>query len=819
MIHDFEKEIILNLLKNDNPYLYLGAGFSYGSKNSAGNIIPDGKKLKEIILETIKNKDIEIYEEERNNELSTVCQALKDLDEDLYLNTIIESLSNYSPLEYHHFLNDYRWNSIFSVNIDDIVEKVYERDRLQIFVTKSNKENVIEKKQKLFKLHGCVNHPEEGIVFSRKEYLYSMTNSNDFRLLKLITALNSNGFFVIGTEMKEDDLDYFKTIYEKSGDDLMGHKIVFINPYPTKGFKKFIEKHNNFVLINCDTKEFLTFVHNNTAVLQKEYYTFKSIQKRYELYTLELLKEKFGVLEVSPYKTKLYFGNSPTWQDLFNAFIIRHNHIAEIEKNLINNEGKRIFVIYGALYSGKTSFLMRLFFDISSLHNALCLYNISDDFSVSSIKNVIKSIPESSDIKKIYLFYDDFGENYTEFQKALDIDHRVILVVTSYELIHKRKKYALDNELTLSIPLRNYLHEQDIITIKEKFAEKGLEGDLLGKGIQEWKKRISLNENIVSALYNLTQGVNFQKRFIEIIKNDEKFQIEDNYKLIVIAALCYKLGIPHIRPEMLSEEGLILTRKMLNECCDYLTTTTTGAIKIKSLFIADAILSNKTIKKDLLHYIVNICISIAENIQERGMNYHKKVYEYLTKYKYLKFLNFTDSDISSLYEKLQIYYKDKSYYWLQVGLVEQAEYEFEYALTHFKSAAVINPNSYGIIHATARNYCKQAQYISNKTQANEYFLQGEKLFLELIQNKDYESSKSYAIHSLICETIHYYKMNNIKFPKEKILLYKKLLYGAMKKDGQDEIMITLNDKFSKFLNSTLENDFELYQSYENNLDY
>ena len=89
MIHDFEKEIILNLLKNDNPYLYLGAGFSYGSKNSAGNIIPDGKKLKEIILETIKNKDIEIYEEERNNELSTVCQALKDLDEDLYLNTII----------------------------------------------------------------------------------------------------------------------------------------------------------------------------------------------------------------------------------------------------------------------------------------------------------------------------------------------------------------------------------------------------------------------------------------------------------------------------------------------------------------------------------------------------------------------------------------------------------------------------------------------------------------------------------------------------------------------------------------------------------
>ena len=42
----------------------------------------------------------------------------------------------------------------------------------------------------------------------------------------------------------------------------------------------------------------------------------------------------------------------------------------------------------------------------------------------------------------------------------------------------------------------------------------------------------------------------------------------------------------------------------------------------------------------------------------------------------------------------------------------------------------------------------------------------------------YVSSKSYAIHSLICETIHFYRIFNISFPKDKRLNYKKLLFEA-----------------------------------------
>ncbi len=820
MLNDNEKDLIINILKNDNPYLYLGAGFSYGAKNKDDVKIPDGQKMKEIVLQAIRSKDEDIFEEEKSHDLPTVCQALKDLDVDFYLTTIIESLTGFFPLEYHAYITDYKWNSIFTVNIDDIVEQVYKENSLQVFVKKANKDNVVEKKQKLFKLHGCVRHREDGIVFSRKEYIDAMTSSSDFRLLKLVTALSSNSFFVVGTEMKEDELEYFKSIYEKSGDELMGHKVVFINPSPAKTFRNFIRKHDNFSLIECTAEEFLSFVHGNISDLRKGYYSFKNIQKRYGLCSLAVIREKTSQKnETSSYKTKLYFGEAPVWNDLFYDFIIGYSQIFETEQNLITNDKKRIFVIHGALYSGKTSFLMKLFFDISAAKNTLCLYNTGAEFSVSYIKGLLQSVTDN-DIEKIYLFCDDAGENYTEFKKALDLDPRIIIVATSYELIHQRKRYALDNDLTTFIPLNNHLTEQDILVIKEKLSEKGLEGELIGKDVFEWKKRISLNENIVSALYNVTHGLDFQRRFSQIIGSDEKILHETNYKLIVIAAMCYKLGIPHIRPEMLIEEHITVTRQLTDEYCDYLTTTESGAIKIKSLFIADAILANNKDKDNLKSFIVNICISIASNVQEHGMNYHKKVYEYLTKYKYLKILQLSNNDINSIYDQLQKFYADKSYYWLQVGLVEQDEQEFDYALMHFKSARTINPHSYGIIHAIARNYCKQAQNLSNKVQSKEYFAQGEQMFLELIENKDYASSKSYAIHSLICETIHYYQMYNMQFPKEKISLYKKLLSEAMKKDGLDEIMISLNEKFSKFLNSSLQKDRDVfYNEYENNLDY
>ena len=517
--------------------------------------------------------------------------------------------------------------------------------------------------------------------------------------------------------------------------------------------------------------------------------------------------------------SKIYFVNEHICNDLFFDFIIEYSGILEA-KNIIHSSKKRVVIFYGPLYSGKTSLLMKLYFELSRNREFLCLYNTADDFSLDRIKYLIQRIPDNINIKKIYLFYDDVGEDYSEFEKVLQLDSRIILVGTAYELIHRRKKYALDNIDSELIAVKNSLTDNDISLIKEKFDEKGLAGELIQKDVPEWEKIINKTENIVSALYKITESLVFRERFEEIITSSGNFKEHKYYKILLIAAMCYKVGIPYIRSEMLAVDNIYITKKLVEDCCDYLTITENNAIKIKSSFIADAILKISDLHSDMKKFVINICTSISSDIKERGMSYHKKVYEYLTKFRYLKtILCFSNNDIIEIYNELKKYYSEMSYYWLQLGLVEQNENEFEYALRHFKSANKINPRSYGILHALARNYCKEAQYIDSKVQSRHCFEEGTKKLLELIENDLYLSSKSYAVHSLIYETIHYYTESHLQFPNDKILFYKKLLKEAMEKDNYDDMMVQLDKKFTDFCKCKLKDNDINYIEYENNLDY
>lgn len=820
MLGTDDKEYVKDILVNDDPFLYLGAGFSYGAKNKDGKTIPCADELKTIVLAEINQRDPKSYKEFENKSLPDVCQGLKDLDEGRYIEVITNALKGFEPLNFHHYITDYKWQNIFTVDIDDLVEKVFKKQgqKIQVFYKSDNSDKKNSKAQCLFKLHGCANHPENGIVFARSEYFESIANSTDFRLLQLTCAFNSNCFFVIGTEMREADIEYFKEIYKKSGSSLVKFPVVFVNPKPSRSFENMVKKDKRFKLLRCTAEDFLNFLHEECNTFTKTYYTFKSLQKRNKLLTIETLKE--GVRdEESTYMSKLYFGNAPVWNDLFFDFIIEHSGIIEA-KNIIHSSKKRVIIFYGSLYSGKTSLLMRLYSELSRNREFLCLYNAADELSLDRIRHLMKNVSNDTNIEKIYLFYDDVGEDYSEFEKVLQLDSRIILVGTSYELIHRRKKYALDTVDSELIAIKNDLADDDIGLIKEKFDEKGLSGELIQKDVLEWEKIINKTENIVSALYKITESLTFRERFEEIITSSGNFKEHKYYKILLIAAMCYKVGIPYIRSEMLAADNIYITKKLVEDCCDYLTITENNAIKIKSSFIADAILKIPDLHSDMKKSVINICISISSNIKERGMSYHKKVYEYLTKFRYLKnILCFSNNDIIEIYSELKKYYSEMSYYWLQLGLVEQNENEFKYALRHFRSANKINPRSYGILHALARNYCKEAQCIDSKVQSRHCFEEGTKKLLELIENDLYLSSKSYAVHSLIYETIHYYTESHLQFPNDKILFYKELLKEAMEKDNYDDMMVQLDKKFTDFCKCKLKDNDINYIEYENNLDY
>lgn len=817
---DSEKKLIIDILENHNPYLYLGAGFSRGALNNDGIGIPLGDELKKRILTRISCEDEELTNEISNKSLPEICQELKDLDETIYINTIIEALKGYRPTEKQSYITEYSWHSIFTVNIDDLVEQVYENKNkpLQIFVGKKHSERIKESEQKLFKLHGSVRNPGAGIVFSTSEYSDLISDLQDFNLKNLIIAFESNDFFVVGTELIEREIEYFISIYKKRNTDLIQYNVIFINPYPSTSLRRKIQKNPNFRLIEISSDEFFEFIHNIKNYIKKNYYDFKSLVKRCNFRTYEQIKEEFYNNENKPsYDTALYFGSEPEWEDLLYGYIINYSGISKFYKSIIDSSS-RINILYGPLYSGKSSALKQIFYLLSTNSDYLCLFSFDNCINIDNIRKIIKNLTKT--VNKIFLFYDDIGEYYSLFSDLLEIDDRLIIIGTASLMIHNRKRYSLlaDNN-TNEFAIQENLDIDDIELIRQKFIEKGLAGEHILKTEKEWRNIINVNESIVTAMYAVTQSRKFQSYYDQIFI-EEKITEQSKYKLLLICSFCYILNIPYIKQYMLSQLNLPFVKDELQKFGDYIKIMQDGSIRIRTKYIADSIFSLSDNKELIVDLIIKICISISSLIKNSGRDYNKNVYEYLTKYKYLsKILHLSNTQIQEIYKKIQSYYTDISYFWLQLGISEQHGGNYNYALQHFKTALSINPNSYGVKHAIARNYCKQALELDSNAQARETFEIGKKQFIELISLKEFTRSKSYSIHSLVYEIMEFHKKYNIELCQEDIKICIDLLNDSKRKDTNDNVMSKLQMQFYNFLNKNNTFSEQIYEIYENELDY
>lgn len=812
-----EEKQIMNILENDNPYIYLGAGFSYGAQRDNGEKIPLGEGVKKKVLEQIKLLNNATYEEEKDNKLQSVCEALKQLDSKIYLNTLTEMFENFLPAGFHNYIVDYKWQSIFTVNIDDVVEKVYKNSHnlLDVFFKAKNENKVREKYQKLIKLHGCITAKDCGYVFATSEYDSLIANSTtDFRVGSLIQAFNSNSIFIVGTEFDEPEIRFFNAIFRN---ECIKFEAVFINPKPTQQLLRLVERHDNFSIIKIEAEEFLKYIHDHKDVVGKNYHALKSKLKRYGLYTTELVRENFQKKE-DDYKTQLYFGEEPSWEDIIYDYPAMYSGITKFQEAIINNGAYRVFVIIGALYSGKTTILKQVFFNLDKNKNRSwqCFYGMAGEVNYDNIKKAIKEL--SSNIEKIIIFFDEVGEYYSVFNNILQLDERIVLVVSSYEKIHSRKKYALPSNLFCEYQVPQKLSDEDIVAVRKKLDEKGLSGKLFKKDMAEWKKVINKSENIVSAMYAITGNEKFQEYFEKVLK-ENNVQNENYFNVLLLGAALYKLGIPNIRQELLIKSKIGINKEMLLVLSDYIKESNGGAIRIKNKFIAEAIINSCLDKKFLVNCIIEICSSIVCYVDEKERNYYKNVYEYLTKYKYLKRnLRINDFDISQIYTSLKLIYEHLSYYWLQRGILEQQSGNFDYALQYFNTALEKNPKSYAIQHAIARNYCKSALKKENFSQAIWIFNEGIRRLDTIIETKEFLQSKFYSIHSRIMETINFYKEFYRQIPEEEDKKCQNLLNEISRQSSHDKIMSDLQYKYFCFKSEQKANFDKFYSNYEEDLD-
>lgn len=163
----FQKEALFKqLVTNSGMNLYLGAGFSVYAYNSEEKTLPLGKTINEQLIQLFS------LDKSRNFSLSKTCQKIKKDNEDA-LNRLLKekyTVKSYDPR--YVYITDMPINNIITLNIDNLIERIYDENSKKISLIDSKIYGSLEQKNtvNLYKIHGSVTYPmEEKMSFTEKE--------------------------------------------------------------------------------------------------------------------------------------------------------------------------------------------------------------------------------------------------------------------------------------------------------------------------------------------------------------------------------------------------------------------------------------------------------------------------------------------------------------------------------------------------------------------------------------------------------------------------------------------------------------------------
>ncbi|MDU1311481.1 MULTISPECIES: SIR2 family protein [Clostridium] len=763
-----------DMLLEGAPILFLGAGFSFGSNIGNGNaILPTDLKaeIKEKLLHIDENHG-DIEEINRYN-LKEMCELAKDMkgrDElDDFLTTIY---SNVYPQEHHFNLIKYPWKKIYTTNIDDLVEKIYIKNKLPIKVQNS----AIEKEYdfegtEYYKLHGCVRNRKEGYTFTDNDYI-NRIGKTDYRLLEFSFDIQRYNIIFLGTSFEEPDIEYYINLYKNAGYQSRKGKLIFINPKPSAKFKRMI-KSLNAELIEWDTKEFLEYL----ASLNYKPEKIKYLEGKMSYEGFHLLKRIKEIYEQGEYNSELYQGQSTKWEDIFYQwdFVnpLEKQIIEDIksEKYLIDGTNVQCISMVGQSYIGKTTMLKRLAVDLLNDGYEVIEFK-GEEFNIKLLKEYISSISHD----KFVLIFDNASQSYPIIEKLLldrNINKKLFILAASRKYYHNKKKYYLidDNKSYKEYLISTEVNYEYALNIVNKLDEKGYLGYLRSQRSLDNKIRLLKKEkDLITFMIKLTNGTDF-KNSISIESKEALMQDNISKYIIVTLAIFDKLDVDYLPNELLNiiyNTNIDIVQGNNDAICNMLKIDRNG-IQIRNGIYTKNILDacGNPFK---LKCIYNVLVNIAGKVNENKYNSYRIIFEQLTKEDRLrKDMNFQNEEIKKLYYQIKDWYNNISYYWLQLGLVEQADLEFEKALNHLEQAESIRPDKYQIQHALGRNYLRHANSLNDLSIAEPIFKIGEQRLIKLIEEKEITQPLAYSINCYINEKIKYIDKFNISISKDECM--------------------------------------------------
>lgn len=759
---DTESTILKECLEKHSPILYVGAGFSIGCKNKKEESITGAKGLCKLLYDHFwidkTNAQDELAKKFKEEcDLKKLCQLLKllelSVERDQFLTEYFSGCHVESD-DARNIICTYPWEKIFTVNIDDLIENIYLKQGNQINIW--NKDNDNKKHcpnyPTLIKLHGCVANPKEGYVFDDDEYKLFL-NDDNYLISEFADAYSKNDIIFLGTEFNEEDLSNIITRYS-----IKGYEASIVNHY----FFVTPTINNELLRLKIETSSNM----HHICMYANEFFEFINKQINYSNELYNKLKEN-GLINVyemyshisQSYESKLYHGYDITYGDLKNNW-----DISEYNKDIMDwirkDEHNKLISIYGNEYVGKTCVAKRLLYDLFIVDYECYEFELKSEYRIELFLDYITN----NCSKDVAVLFEGASYLYELLvQKIVNnnpYDHRIIIITTDNTINHKKKYHSLlKNENCCIIAKSEEVDEHKANLIYEKLEDKHSLSKLLD--ISNDKdiiiKKMKKNNDIIDILYISSNGRGFDEHISTFILSD----IESNRlssKEIGLFCLLGKIGIVNVPITLFHRCAKILDRRFNAQTFANIFRRIMQIQYDSYRLRYMRYLSNKysrALTNDEIERVIISVVGLYTNRFEEGEynEYSSLLYKILNLKSLEKILPY--DIIKKIYAQTEDKCCKYSYYWVQRGLCaqKQSNPDFEEADRFLREARKINPRSYQVDHAIAKNLINRG--LDNIIQNEAYYQDGISLLIALLDNEKFSRAFGYSLHAFIDSSLKY----------------------------------------------------------------
>lgn len=432
--------------------LFLGAGSSRGCSSADGSPVLDGAGLAEHLA---KRGDFEYSDDPLDEVYSAVRAKLGSR-----LDTVLEELFRFTKpsIEYSDLAN-FAWRRIYTLNIDDALEKEIARLRNQKIRIHLSPDAVVDQDNffdhlDYIKLNGSVDRLSTGVIFSASDYAKATAKSLPW-YEQCGSDFIRHPVLFIGTKLNEPLLKFHIERYKSVSGKSPGRSYV-ITPSATE-FQKASLAEYNIEHIPGKLSDFTSWLKSTfPAPLKPLDLAIKSIPQLAEIIGEKSARSYAALFDhVLPVKRstiysqkasskssairEFYKGFRPTWNDIADSIPARldalDNSIRVLESKYSANS---LIPIIGPAGSGKTTLLMQLCFEVSELAD-WDVYFINQP--IDEFLATLEAIERTSKAKRILVGVDnlDFYEDQLKETFLTGRLQRIIVIGTERENIWKRK--------------------------------------------------------------------------------------------------------------------------------------------------------------------------------------------------------------------------------------------------------------------------------------------------------------------------------------------------------------------------------------------